>query len=257
MEPNNALGHRRAVVVGASSGVGLAVALRLAQAGIRVDAVARRRGAIYDASRGKVTGHQLDVTDRPAVERLAETISAEGPVDAVVIAVGTNVPERRFDRLKPQDWDQLLATNLTGAFDVLRAFLPVLRETRGVAVVIGSVSALWPDSSGAAYQAAKAGLVAMARAVALEEHRHGVRVSTILPGMIDTPLLDRRPVPPSAGMRQQMLTAADIAAACLFILSLPPHAYVPELTMLPTALQALGATDVITEPTPADSARCK
>jgi NADP-dependent 3-hydroxy acid dehydrogenase YdfG len=247
---DSAVTRRRAVVVGASSGVGLAVALALADAGMHVHAAARRRDLIDTASEGRVASHQLDITDRSAVKRLADEVSANGPVQAVVIAAGDNVAQRQFDRLEGTDWDRLVATNLTGAFDVLQAFLRPLRETRGVAVVIGSISGVWPDSSGAAYQAAKAGVLAMARAIALEEHVHGVRVTTVLPGMIDTPLLDRRPVPPKRSMREDMLTAADIAAACLFILSLPPRAYVPELTILPTALQALGATNVTADPVP-------
>ena len=231
----NDLADRRAVVVGASSGVGLAVALALADAGMHVDAAARRREAIDEALQGKV-----------AVEHFRDEVCAQGPVHALILAAGGNVPQRRFDTLKVTDWDLLLSTNLTGAFDVIRAFLGPLRETRGVAIVVGSVSGVWPDSSGAAYQATKAGLLAMARAVALEEHSHGVRVTTLLPGMIDTPLIDRRPVIPPSSVRRQMLAPSDIATACLFILSLPSRAYVPELTILPTALQALGATDVTT-----------
>jgi NAD(P)-dependent dehydrogenase (short-subunit alcohol dehydrogenase family) len=243
---SNDLADRRAVVVGASSGVGLAVALALADAGMQVDAAARRREAVDEALEGKVASHQVDVTDRSAVEHFRDEVCAKGPVHALILAAGANVPQRRFDTLKVTDWDLLLSTNLTGAFDVIRAFLGPLRETRGVAIVVGSVSGLWPDSSGAAYQATKAGLLAMARAVALEEHSHGVRVTTLLPGMIDTPLIDQRPVIPPPSIRKQMLAPSDIATACLFILSLPSRAYVPELTILPTALQALGATDVTT-----------
>jgi NADP-dependent 3-hydroxy acid dehydrogenase YdfG len=222
---------------------------------MRVDAAARRREVIEQALAGNVTSHQLDVTDRSAVERFSDEIAAEGPVDAVLLAAGQNVRERRFEELKAADWDLLVSTNLTGGFDVLRAFLGPLRESSGIAVLIGSVSGLWPDASGPAYQATKAGLLAMARAVALEEHSRGVRVTTLLPGMIDTPLLDQRPVAPPPSMRTQMLTPSDIAAACVFILSLPPRAYVPELTILPTALQTLGRTNVTTmaEARPDDS----
>jgi NADP-dependent 3-hydroxy acid dehydrogenase YdfG len=238
------LKDRLAVVVGASSGVGIAVASALADAGMKVHGAARRRDAIDEASGGRIASHELDITNRSAVGRFAGEITAGGALHALVITAGVNVPERRFEQLSGADWDRLLATNLTGSFDVLRAFLGPLRESRGVAILIGSVSGTWPDSSGAGYQAAKAGLLAMARAAALEEHVHGVRITTMLPGMVDTPLLDRRPVPPSRSMREQMLAAEDVAAACLFILSLPPRAYIPELTILPTALQALGATDV-------------
>jgi NAD(P)-dependent dehydrogenase (short-subunit alcohol dehydrogenase family) len=95
----------------------------------------------------------------------------------------------------------VLATNLDGVFSCLRAALPQLRETHGHAVVIASVSALWPDWSGAAYQASKAGVLALVRAAAYEEHEQGVRFTTILPGMVRTELLDKRPEPPSEEIR--------------------------------------------------------
>ena len=69
-----------------------------------------------------------------------------------------------------------------------------------------------------------------------------MRFTTIAPGVVDTPILDNRPEVPDAEMRAQMLAPEDVAAACLFVVSLPPRAHVPELTILPTALQALGRT---------------
>jgi len=119
-----------------------------------------------------------------------------------------------------------------------------LRAVRGDIVLIGSVSGSWPDPSGAAYQASKAGLLAFARAAGFEEHGRGVRFTTVLPGIVDTPILDRRPEPPGPEIRAHMLQPEDVAAACLFAVTLPPRAHVPELTILPTALQAVGKTNV-------------
>jgi NAD(P)-dependent dehydrogenase (short-subunit alcohol dehydrogenase family) len=84
--------------------------------------------------------------------------------------------------------------------------------------------------------------VGLARATALEEHRHGIRVCAVLPGLTDTPLLDRRPEPPGPAQRRAALRPADLAEICAFLLSLPPHVTIPEITVLPTALQALGDT---------------
>ena len=67
-----------------------------------------------------------------------------------------------------------------------------------------------------------------------------MRVCAILPGAVDTPLIDKRPVAPAAGVRERMLRPEDIAAACVFVVTLPPRAYVPELVILPTELQAIG-----------------
>jgi NAD(P)-dependent dehydrogenase (short-subunit alcohol dehydrogenase family) len=233
-----ALDGKVALVAGASSGIGLATALLFADAGARVHAAARRPELIEEAAGDRVAAHALDVGDRDAVGELARTI---GPLHALVVAAGVNIKRRRFEETSPEDFDRVLATNLTGAFNVMRAFLPALRETRGDVVLIGSVSGDWTDRSGAAYQASKAGLHALARGAAFDE-QHGVRFTTVAPGVVDTPILENRPQVPDAEMRAQMLMPEDVAAACLFAVSLPPRAYVPELTILPTALQALGRT---------------
>lgn len=229
-----------AVVIGASSGIGAATARAFVGAGAQVHAAARRQPALGDG----IVGHELDVVDRAAVGAFAEELGSAGPVHIVVVAAGTNLPDRSLDRLTPEGWDTLVAVNLTGAFNVVHAFLGAVRQTRGDVVLIGSISGSWPDVSGSGYQAAKAGLLAFARGAAFEEHGRGVRFTTILPGVVDTPILDSRPEPPSAELRAHMLAPEDVAAACLFTVSLPPRAHVPELTILPTALQAVGKTNV-------------
>jgi len=233
-------------VVGASSGIGQATARMLAEAGADVHAAARREPSLGDG----IVGHSLDITDRAAVDAFARELSGAGPVHIVVVAAGTNLPDRSLDRLTPEGFDTLLAVNLTGAFNVVHAVLPALRETRGDVVLIGSISGSWPDVSGSGYQAAKAGLLAFARGAAFEEHTRGVRFTTVLPGVVDTPILDSRPEPPSAELRAHMLAPEDVAAACLFAVTLPPRASVPEITILPTALQAVGKTNVANPPLP-------
>ena len=234
----SALDGKVALIAGASTGIGLATALAFADAGAEVHAAARRPELIEEGAGGRVTAHALDVGDRDAVTALAKTI---GPLHALVVAAGVNIKKRRFDETSDEDWDRVLATNLTGAFNAMRAFLPALRETRGDVVLIGSVSGNFTDRSGAAYQASKAGLHALARGAAFDEDG-GVRFTTVAPGVVDTPILENRPQVPDAEMRAQMLQPEDVAAACLFAVSLPPRAYVPELTILPTALQAIGRT---------------
>ena len=188
------------------------------------------------------SAHRCDVTLPEEVTEVIDGIAKGAGIDAVVVAAGTNIEDRHLDRLSVEDWHQLIDTNLSGAFHVFHAALPHLRRAGGDAVFISSVSGLWPDASGPAYQASKAGLVGLARAAALEEHHNGVRVSLVLPGLVDTPLLDRRPLPPSPEQRALALRPEDVASVCVFLLCLPSHAYIPELTILPTAVQALGET---------------
>jgi len=234
------LAGRRALVTGASSGIGLATALALAAAGAEVHGAARRVDVMERAAEGRFAAHRADVTSAAEMAALVAEVSAAGPLDVAVFNAGTNIPERRLGQLTPESWDLLLATNLSSAFYGLRAALPALRRPGGLAVFVSSVSAAWPDASGPAYQAAKAGVLAMVRAAALEELDRGVRFSTIMPGAVDTPIMDLRPEPPDAERRRRMLRPGDVAAICVFLAGLPDHVHVPELTVLPAGLQALG-----------------
>jgi NAD(P)-dependent dehydrogenase (short-subunit alcohol dehydrogenase family) len=224
---------RTVLVAGASSGIGAAAARAFAAAGDTVHAAARR-----DIEAEGLIGHRLDATDREAVLTLARRFDT---LDVLVVAVGTNLPERRLEQLTFESWDRLVAGNLTGPFNLLHAFLDPLRAARGAALVIGSVSGAWTDRSGPGYQAGKAGVLALTRAAGFELDGE-VRVTAILPGVVDTPFLDQRPEPPDAETRSRMLHPEDVAAACVFVASLPPRAFIPELTILPTALQAIGRT---------------
>jgi NADP-dependent 3-hydroxy acid dehydrogenase YdfG len=237
---DGALAGRSAAVSGASSGIGLATARRLHALGATVTALARRRERMERALEG-VDVRALDVTDAEAV---ATAFAGVDALDVLVAAAGTNVPDRRLDQLAPADWDAIVATSLTGVFHVVRAALPALRAARGLVIVIGSVSGAWPDRSGPAYQAAKAGALAFARAAGLEEHERGsgVRFTVLAPGVVDTPLLERRPEPPAPDARGGMLRPEDVAEVCAFLAALPTHVGVPELTVLPAELQALGRT---------------
>ena len=198
-------------------------------------ALARRAELIEPSER--VVSRHLDATNERAVSAFFREV---GDVDIVVYAAGTNVKNRRLAELDDAGWRAMVETNLSGAVHVMRAALPALRRRRGHAVLIASVSGRWPDGSGPGYQATKAAVRALAHGLAFEEHAAGVRVTAILPGAIDTPLIDKRPVAPTPETRAKMLRAEDVAAACLFVVTLRPEAYVPELVILPTELQAIG-----------------
>lgn len=250
-----ALSGKTAVVVGASSGIGLATTNLFADAGARVHAAARREEAIEEGvsdrtGSGRVEAHVLDVSDAGAVERVIREIGETDGIDVLVVAAGTNVPERRLQELTRESWDSILSVNLSGAFYCVKAALPYLREARGLVVLISSVSGSWPDMSGPAYQASKAGMTELAHAAGFEEHQNGVRFSAVLPGIVDTPILENRPDPPSKEVRDLSLKPEDVAATCLFLATLPPRAYVPELTIVPTAIQALGKSSTASPPGP-------
>ena len=243
------LSGKSAVVIGASSGIGLATANLFADSGATVHAAARRKGAIEDGAEGRaITAHELDISDEAAVRRTLEGIGDSDGIDVLVVAAGMNFPERRLEQLTGESWDAMISVNLSGAFYAVRAALPYLRVSRGLTVLVSSVSGSWPDASGPAYQASKAGMTELAHAAGFEEHQNGVRFTAVLPGIVDTPILDNRPEPPPREVRDASLKPEDVARACLFLAALPPRAYVPELTMVPTMIQALGKTSTATPP---------
>lgn len=237
----------RVVVVGGSSGIGLATAEAFAADGAAVYALSRRGGTGRGprGGPGSVTALAVDATDADAIAGCLGAVVAEGDVGTLVYGAGLNVPERRLAQLTPEAWRSMVAANLDGAYYAVAACLESLRRTRGTVILVSSASALWTNQSGAAYQASKAGLMALARAGNFEEHATGVRFTTIFPGVVDTPHLDRRPQPPDAATRSQMLTPEDVASACRYVAGLPPRACIPELVLLPTALQTPGNTCVV------------
>jgi NAD(P)-dependent dehydrogenase (short-subunit alcohol dehydrogenase family) len=195
-----------------------------------------------------VAAHALDISDGDAVWKIVEGVGESDGIDVLVVAAGMNFPERRLEQLTAEKWDTMISVNLSGAFYAVRAALPYLRASQGLVVLISSVSGSWPDASGPAYQASKAGMTELAHAAGFEEHQNGVRFTALLPGIVDTPILDNRPEPPPKEVRERSLKPEDVATACFFLATLPPRAYVPELTILPTEIQALGKTSSATPP---------
>lgn len=238
------LSQQVVLVAGASSGMGRAIAHAAARAGARVVLAARSADPL-EAVRAEVGEENAlvvptDATDRAAVQRLIEaTLARWGRIDTLVNSVGANLPRRSLLELTPQSWDGMVASNLTAAFNLSQAVVPVLRQqsSGGLIVHITSMAAKKPNASGAAYQATKAGVVALAHAVMEEERDHGVRTTVIFPGVTDTPFLAQRPVPPTPELLANALQPDDVADACLFVMGLPARAHVPELLLYPSRLR--------------------
>jgi NADP-dependent 3-hydroxy acid dehydrogenase YdfG len=230
------------LVVGASSGIGRATAVLFAHEGARVMASARRgdrlRGLQDELANA---GHAIeiapaDVANAAEMEEVAQqTRSRFGNIDILVYAAGTNTPDRAMKRLNQEIWDMMLSVNLNGAYYITRAVLPSMRERgAGHLIYISSISGLTPDVSGAAYQAAKRGILGLAHAIRVEEKENGIRTCVICPGLVDTEILEKRPVKPSAEMLAKALQPEDIAEVVLSVAKLPVRAVVPELQLMPT-----------------------
>lgn len=242
---------RTALVTGASTGIGAGIAKRLLASGMRVHGVSRRIDALNALApealaSGQFVPHALDVSDTAAARRLAEELADQSPIDTIVCAAGTNVSRRRFGELTDDSFDEIMSTNVYGVFTLLSATLPQLRAAAGDVVIISSVAAEWPDHSGAAYGASKSALLGLARGLSRDEHGNGVRVCSILPGIVDTPILDKRPSPPPREVRDWAVHPDDIADAVHTAISLPPRTNIAEMTVVATRLQSISNTQQAT-----------
>jgi len=231
-----------ALVVGASSGIGRATAVLLARDGARVMASARREDRLRELqSELAGEGHAIEIAVADAssaaqMEDLArQTRERMGEIDILVYVTGTNIPDRSMKRLNTGIWDMMISVNLNGAYYITQAVLPSMRERgSGHLIYISSISGLTPDVSGAAYQAAKRGLLGLAHAIRVEEKEGGIRTCVICPGLVNTEILERRPVKTPAELVAKALQAEDVAEAVLAVAKLPVRACVPELRIEPT-----------------------
>jgi serine 3-dehydrogenase len=238
------LKSQTALVVGASSGIGRSIAIHLAREGATVMASARRQDRLQDLQ-DELAQENIDIgistadaSNASAMEDLAaRTIEQFEKIDILVYASGTNTPDRAMAKLSVKSWDEVVCVNLNGAYYATRAVLPAMRDRKnGHLIYIASISGLVPDLSGAAYQASKRGMLGVAHAIRVEEKENGIRTSVICPGLVDTEILEKRPVKPPPEMLANALQSDDVAEAVLFIAKLPPRATVPEIQLLPTVL---------------------
>jgi NADP-dependent 3-hydroxy acid dehydrogenase YdfG len=236
---------KTALVTGGGSGIGLAVARSLLAEGARVAISGRnedrlRAAASVLAAGDRVIWHAADVSHPEPVEALVKDVTTRlGRIDVLINNAGANIKERTFRELTPETWKYLVGANLDGAFYCTHAVLPQMLERKdGIIINVNSTSGKRAGPlGGAAYAAAKFGLRGLAMAVAAEEKNSGVRISTIYPGEVDTPILEHRPSPVSDEHRKGILQPEDVAAAVVFIVTLPPRAWVPELVIAPTKQQ--------------------
>lgn len=232
------------LIVGASSGIGRATADLFAREGARVMAAARRENRLAElrdelrSAGHEIAIHACDASNASEMEKLAEVTRAKfGEVDFLIYATGTNVQNRWLPKLDVATWDRMLDVNLNGAFYITQALLPAMREARsGYLMYVSSISGVVADISGASYQAAKRGLIGLAHAIRVEEKENGIRTCVICPGLVDTEILENRPVKPSADIMQYAMQPSDIAEAILAVAKLPERAVVPEIQVLPTYL---------------------
>jgi NAD(P)-dependent dehydrogenase (short-subunit alcohol dehydrogenase family) len=224
----------RALVTGAASGIGQATARRLAAAGAAVaclDVNQEGLAATMSAMEGGVAV-EVDITDAEAVERAVKDAAIGlGGLDAVANVAGIGDFSGDITETPADEWNRVLAVNLTGMYHVSRAAIPHLREAGGGAIVnISSQFGLVGCLASPAYCASKAGVVGLTKAMAIDHAGEGIRVNCVCPGPVDTPMLWATTATPELTERERARTAhrnligrsarpEEIAATIAFILS--------------------------------------
>ena len=228
------------LVTGAGSGIGQAAAVRLAQEGGALVLVGRREAPLKETAAllGGVDTLILpaDIGNPAAVDGVMEaTLAAYGRLDLLVNAAGLNVPKRALADCSVEDYQTVIAADLNGAFYLTRGFLPAMRQQGGGTIINIVSDSGWRGNNfaGVAYIAAKFGLRGLTEAINAEERQHGIRATAIYPGEVNTPILDRRPVPPPPEAREKMLQASDIAECIALAALLPPRAIIEDLVVRP------------------------
>jgi NADP-dependent 3-hydroxy acid dehydrogenase YdfG len=219
------------LITGASSGIGAATARHASQAGYRLVLTARREAELR-ALAGELGGDQralvlpTDVTEWEAQEAMvAGTLEAFGRIDVVFANAGFGAG-RGFKKETPELWRAMVLTNVLGAAYTIRATMDALTETQGHLLLTSSVAGR-RALEGSLYSATKHAVTAMAESARLEFSDTGVRVTSIEPGMVDTPFFDNRP--------DDALHPDDIARAVMYAVTQPAHVDINEILLRPVA----------------------
>jgi 3-oxoacyl-[acyl-carrier protein] reductase len=228
-----------ALITGATEGIGRATAFALGRAGYSVGVCARTpsrlRTLLDDLQQEKITaaGHPADVGVASDVKTMITAVTAAlGPIDVLVNNAGVAIL-KPFDQMSLDEWDTTMATNLRSMFLVTREVLPAMRAAKQGAVInVSSLAGRSGFAGGTAYCASKHAVLGFSRALMMEVRKDGVRVITICPGSVDTPLIrNQSTLTPNL---EKILHADDVADTILGALRLPQRATVSELDIRPS-----------------------
>jgi NADP-dependent 3-hydroxy acid dehydrogenase YdfG len=236
------LSGKVAWITGGGSGIGLAGGIELARAGAHVIVSGRSVETLKKAEKeikaaGSGEAISLDVADQQEVANAAAAIQKRhGHIDILLNSAGINNPKRNFRNVSVESWNQIVAINLSGMFYCCHAVLAGMRDRRqGLIINISSWAGRYASTlTGPGYNATNHAVIALTESINMEEGGNGIRATSILPGEVATPILEKRPVPPPPEERARMLQAEDLGKTILFVATLPPRACVNELIISPT-----------------------
>ncbi|MBE9032316.1 SDR family oxidoreductase [filamentous cyanobacterium LEGE 11480] len=230
-----------ALITGAGSGIGKATALAFAKSGLNLALVGRsldKLDAVATIARTSgvtVTTHAVDLAEVEQVrDRMAAVVQSLPQLDIVINNAGMGYTGSLME-MSLTDWQQVMNLNLTSVFQVSQAVLPKLRQQQqGTIINVSSIAAHQTFPEWGAYCVSKFGLRALSTTLAAEERAHGIRVMTVSPGSVNTPLWDTETVDADFD-RNAMLTPELVADAILHMALMPMAAAVEDMTLMPNA----------------------
>lgn len=232
-----------ALVTGGGSGIGRSTAIHLAREGAKVVIIGRRIEPLkavsleIERTGGQVWARVAELRDRNQLRDLVKWVSSEvGPINILVNNAGSSSQIRNIRWIEDHDWNDTIEVNLNAVYVLVQAVLPAMLDAGGGTIVtVSSLAAVRPGLlGGAPYGAAKAAVQNLMKFLYTTFRNQGIRVTTILPGEVNTPIMDTRVRPPSSDERAAMVDPDDVARAILLCCSLPPRATVEELVISPS-----------------------
>ena len=234
------------IVTGGGSGIGKSTAALMASKGARVILVGRTMSKLMEVQKtiedrgGSASSMDADISDNTAVKRLVEIVLKDyGHIDVLVNNAGHSSQYRKLLTSTPDDMQSVLNSNLLGTIYLTQSVVPImLKQKQGTVINLSSMAGVNPGLlHGMIYSAVKSAIINFTGFLNAEFKNTGLRASVVLPGEVDTPALDIRPVNPSRESRDTMVMADDVAEAITLIASLPQRACIPELRIRPTILR--------------------
>ena len=243
MENNMSLKDQVCIITGGGSGIGRGAALRLAADGATIILIGRTESKIrtvqseIKANGGQSIVYALNVADWSSIQKMVdEVVETYEKIDILINNAGHSSRNRRLLNCPPEEIQQVIDSNLTGTFFCTQAVVPsMLKAKSGTIINISSLAAVSPGPfSGFAYGAVKAGVINFTQFLNEDLKNTGIRASVLIPGEVNTPILDNRPITPEESARRGMVDVAETSAAIHLVVSLPPRTNIPELTIRPT-----------------------
>jgi NADP-dependent 3-hydroxy acid dehydrogenase YdfG len=233
-------------MTGAGTGIGRAGALMFAREGAHVALLGRRRDKLEEVAAaiaafgGSAVIEPLDVADREKTRAVAARLLGRfGSVDILVNNAGLNVVNRRLDEISPEDWDHVLAANLTGAFNMIQAVLPAMQAQKdGLIINVASTAAKRVTGvPGIAYCASKFGMLGMSLSLTQEAWKFGIRACCLCPDDVNTPIMARRRIKYPPEVLAQFIQPEDLAETMRFVALMPKNTSIPEMVIAPTNIR--------------------